>query len=153
MTWDLHLHQHLIITKTPLALAESCTGGYAAHLLTRHPGASTYFLGSFVTYASSMKTSALNVDPYLIKHFTAVSQEVVIAMLQGIFSHSQAEIGGAISGIAGPDAVDAPLGTMWIATGKKNNPPSVCCLHMTGDRFSIIEQASQALFAAISRLI
>jgi nicotinamide-nucleotide amidase len=86
-----------------LAIAESCTGGLAAELVTRIPGSSRYFLGGVVAYANSAKTTLLGVPSELIASHGAVSAEVARAMAEGVRSRLGADLGLAFTGIAGPD--------------------------------------------------
>ena len=86
-----------------LALAESCTGGLAAELLTRIPGSSRYFLGGAVVYANSAKTELLGVPPALLAEHGAVSAQVARAMAEGVRARLGADFGLAFTGIAGPD--------------------------------------------------
>lgn len=86
-----------------LAIAESCTGGLAAALLTRIPGSSRYFLGGAVAYANAAKTQLLGVPAELISAHGAVSTEVARAMAEGVRRHLGADFGLAFTGIAGPD--------------------------------------------------
>ncbi|MBK9291437.1 MAG: competence/damage-inducible protein A [Bacteroidetes bacterium] len=100
-----------------LGLAESCTGGYLAHLITSLPGSSAIFKGSIVAYANEAKTALLGVDESLISAFGAVSQEVALAMAQGARQRLQTDYALGITGIAGPDGgtPEKPVGTVWIA--------------------------------------
>jgi nicotinamide-nucleotide amidase len=109
--------------KWMLACAESCTGGYISHLLTLVPGSSQYFKGAIVSYANDMKEKSLRVNPQTIERFGAVSEETVIEMLDGLLTHTNAEIGVAISGIAGPDGgtIEKPVGTIWLTLGTLEN--------------------------------
>jgi nicotinamide-nucleotide amidase len=94
----------LLATKgLTLAIAESCTGGLAAELLTRTPGSSRYFVGGVVTYANSAKTELLGVPAALIAEHGAVSEPVARAMAEGMRARLGATIGLAFTGIAGPD--------------------------------------------------
>jgi nicotinamide-nucleotide amidase len=95
-----------------LAIAESCTGGLAAELLTRIPGSSRYFLGGAVVYANSAKTELLGVPAALIAEHGAVSAEVARAMAEGVRARLGASFGLAFTGIAGPDGGSAqkPVG-------------------------------------------
>lgn len=106
-----------------LATAESCTGGYIAHLITSVPGSSGYYEGSFCTYSYKSKSDILDVDPQLIIDQGAVSQDVVEEMASGLFLHFDADYGIAVSGIAGPGGgtEDKPVGTVWISVGKEND--------------------------------
>jgi nicotinamide-nucleotide amidase len=100
-----------------LALAESCTGGLAAELLTRIPGSSRFFLGAAVAYANQVKTQLLGVPPALIAAHGAVSAEVARAMAEGARSRLGADLGLAFTGIAGPDGGSAqkPVGLVHYA--------------------------------------
>jgi nicotinamide-nucleotide amidase len=101
------------------AAAESCTGGVIGHLMTSVPGSSKYFLGSVVAYSNEMKTKVLNVPSDMITEYGAVSEQAASAMLSGILKLSGANIGVAVTGIAGPDGgtPEKPVGTVWIAAG------------------------------------
>lgn len=107
----------LIKKKRTLALAESCTGGLAAHRVTDVPGSSRYFLGGIVSYSDRVKSSMLGVDARLIKRHGAVSAPVAMAMAQGVRRALGASIGVAITGIAGPAGGSAkkPVGLVYIA--------------------------------------
>jgi nicotinamide-nucleotide amidase len=103
-----------------LAVAESCTGGLAAELLTRMPGSSRYFLGAAVVYANQAKTELLGVPAELIARHGAVSAEVARAMAEGVRARLGADIGLAFTGIAGPDGgtAEKPVGLVhWAAAG------------------------------------
>lgn len=97
--------------------AESCTGGYVAHLITSAPGASAYFPGTVVTYSYEMKTKLLGVNPETLLQFGAVSEETVREMARGALQTLGVDVALAISGIAGPDGgtPEKPVGTVWIA--------------------------------------
>lgn len=107
-----HLGARLVEQGLTLAIAESCTGGLAAELMTRTPGSSRYFLGGAVVYANSAKTSLLGVAPELIAQHGAVSAEVARAMAEGVRQRLGADYGLAFTGIAGPDGGTAqkPVG-------------------------------------------
>ncbi len=100
-----------------LSLAESCSGGYLAHLITSVAGSSKYFKGSFVSYSNEMKQSILGVKATDIEQFGAVSQQVVEQMASGIQRITGADYTIATSGIAGPagGTMKKPVGTVWIA--------------------------------------
>jgi nicotinamide-nucleotide amidase len=101
-----------------LSLAESCTGGYIAHLITSVPGASGYFLGSAIPYSNQAKSKLLKVSQDDIESEGAVSATVVEQMAVGVQQLFSTDFSIATSGIAGPDGgTDAkPVGTVWIAT-------------------------------------
>ena len=104
-----------------MATAESCTGGYIAHLITTMPGSSDFYNGSIVSYSNEAKEKLLAVEASIINTKGAVSEEVVIRMLSGVLMKMNADYGVAVSGIMGPDggSDEKPVGTVWIAAGSK----------------------------------
>jgi nicotinamide-nucleotide amidase len=100
-----------------LSTAESCTGGYLAHLITSIPGSSAYFNGSIVSYSNEVKINSLGVNPNTLKAFGAVSRDTVIEMANGVKRVLSSDCSIAVSGIAGPDGgtEEKPVGTVWIA--------------------------------------
>lgn len=100
-----------------LCLAESCTGGWIAKLLTDLPGSSRWFERGFVTYSNAAKRELLGVPETILDAHGAVSRETVLAMAQGALAHSHADFAIAVSGIAGPDggSADKPVGLVWLA--------------------------------------
>jgi nicotinamide-nucleotide amidase len=102
-----------------LATAESCTGGYIAHLLTAMPGASAYYNGSVVSYANAIKQHVLQVSENTLQTAGAVSEETVIQMTKGVLALMKTDYAIAVSGIMGPDGgtPEKPVGTVWIAVG------------------------------------
>ena len=118
---ELALHDALIKKEKTLCLAESCTGGEIASLITHIPGASSYFLGGVVAYSNALKCTALDVSQKVLNEKGAVSREVVLEMLSGILKLTGADYGIAVSGIAGPGGgtKEKPVGTVWGAIGKK----------------------------------
>lgn len=103
--------------KKTLATAESCTGGYMAHLLTSMAGSSAYFKGSVVAYSNDVKAAVLGVSTKSLDDFGAVSQQVVEQMATGACKIIVSDYSIATSGIAGPDGgtEEKPIGTVWIA--------------------------------------
>lgn len=100
-----------------LATAESCTGGYIAHLVTSHAGSSAYFNGSVVSYANSVKTRVLHVSEQVLRTEGAVSEATVRQMASGVRELMQTDYAIAVSGIMGPGggSETKPTGTVWIA--------------------------------------
>ncbi|KAG8174349.1 hypothetical protein JTE90_008321 [Oedothorax gibbosus] len=98
-----------------------------ASLLTAIKGASEFFLGSFVTYSSALKQHILDVPKKILETKGTISAECVLAMLNGALEKSQADVGLAISGIAGPtsDSSHEKIGTMWARYARKkgSSPP------------------------------
>jgi nicotinamide-nucleotide amidase len=100
-----------------ISLAESCTGGLIAKLLTDPPGASAFLERSVVSYANSAKTGCLKVDQEILDRHGAVSPECAEAMARGVQVASGTDISLAVTGIAGPDGgtADKPVGTVYLA--------------------------------------
>ena len=89
--------------KQTTSTAESCTGGYIAHLLTLDPGASNNFKGTVVAYDNEIKIDILKVDRKIIEELGAVSEPVVVQMLKGSLEALKTDYAIATSGIMGPD--------------------------------------------------
>ena len=104
-----------------MATAESCTGGYIAHLITSVAGSSAYYKGSVVGYAYEVKENVLGVKHETLETVGAVSEETVKEMLNGVIKIMEVDYALAVSGIMGPDGgtEEKPVGTVWIAVGKK----------------------------------
>jgi len=124
---DIPLPQALgelcMINKKTIATAESCTGGLVSHQITSIPGASRYFVGSIVAYSNQLKKQLLNVPSEILETFGAVSEETVRHMVSGVLNQTGADIGVAVSGIAGPDGGTKakPVGTICLACGDESN--------------------------------
>jgi len=100
-----------------LSTAESCTGGFMAHLITSVPGSSDYFLGTVVSYSNEVKIDQLGVRQETLEQHGAVSEETAKEMAEGVRKKLKTSIGLATTGIAGPDGGtdEKPVGTVWIA--------------------------------------
>ncbi len=122
---DLPMEQvlgNLLKTKSKtLCTAESCTGGYIAHLLTSMPGSSAYFDGSVVSYSYKAKEDLLHVNKQTLEKYGAVSEEVVREMATGALKTIESNYTIAVSGIMGPGGgmPDKPTGTVWVCVGNK----------------------------------
>ena len=106
----------LIAASKTIAVAESCTGGLLAKLLTDISGASSYFTHGWVTYSNDAKVSELSIDRGLIDDYGAVSEQVAMAMATAARMKSGANIGIGITGIAGPGggSEQKPVGLVYI---------------------------------------
>jgi nicotinamide-nucleotide amidase len=137
--------QLLLAKRQTLALAESCTGGYISHRITRVAGSSDYYYGGAVTYSNDAKVCFLGVDPATLESHGAVSRETALEMSRGIRERTGASIGLSVTGIAGPTggSPEKPVGTVWISI-------STAGLHVArlfnfhGERERIILGTSQA---------
>ena len=100
-----------------LGTAESCTGGLVAHCITNLSGSSAFFLGGVISYANQIKRDLLGVPEEVLLVHGAVSQEVALAMAQGIRRLIGVDVGVSVTGIAGPLGGTAikPVGTVYIA--------------------------------------
>lgn len=109
----------LLSKKQTVGTAESCTGGYIAHLITSHAGSSAYFKGSVVSYDNEVKTDLLGVTTETLQTAGAVSEETVTQMVKGALKQLKTDYALAVSGIMGPDggSAEKPVGTVWVAVG------------------------------------
>ncbi len=109
----------LLQKKATLATAESCTGGYLAHLITAMPGSSAYFKGAVVSYSNEIKEKLLQVSPDTLATEGAVSENTVRQMVAGALQALNTDYAVAVSGIMGPDggSAEKPVGMVWIAVG------------------------------------
>jgi len=108
--------------KLTIATAESCTGGYIAHLLTSIPGSSAYFTGSVVSYDNRIKNEILQVSEETLTTEGAVSEATVASMAKGVLDLMQTHYAIAVSGIMGPDGgtETKPVGLVWVAVANQS---------------------------------
>jgi len=140
--------------KLTLSTAESCTGGYIAHLLTQHAGSSAVFAGGAVAYSYDLKESILGVKHQTLTNFGAVSEQTVKEMAQGAIVHFKTDYAIAVSGIAGPDGgmPGKPVGTVWIAIASQHQV--VAKLFTFGNkRIQNIERSATAAFIMLLNLL
>lgn len=137
---EVALGKLLMSKNKSMATAESCSGGYIAHLITAIPGSSTYFKGTVVAYAYDVKEDVLGVQHSTLETKGAVSEETVTEMLKGLLNKTTADYGIATSGIMGPGGgtEDKPVGTVWVAVGSRENMIAKK-LHFRFDRLKNIE--------------
>lgn len=146
--------EQLIKSGKTVATAESCTGGYIAHLISSVPGASNYFKGSMVSYSNEVKENVLNVSPQTLEKFGAVSEEVVSEMFYSIIEKMKVEYAIAVSGIMGPlgGSNEKQVGTVWIAIGSKENMITKK-LVLPFDRTKNIESTGQLAIILLLKII
>lgn len=111
-----------------VSTAESCTGGYIAHLITSVPGASACFKGGIVSYDNSIKESLLNVPKSVLETEGAVSEATVKIMAENVLRIMKTDYSIAVSGIMGPDGGTSakPVGMVWIAIAKSGKTIAKC---------------------------
>lgn len=99
-----------------VSFAESCTGGLLAKMITDVSGSSSVFECGIVSYSNRIKHDILHVKSETLENYTAVSEQTVIEMAQGVKKLSASDIAAAVSGIAGPesDGSGLPVGLIWI---------------------------------------
>ena len=134
-----------------LAVAESCTGGLLGERITNIPGSSDVFLGGVIAYHNDVKREWLGVASEDLARFGAVSEEVVLQMAAGARKEFGADIGIAITGIAGPGGgtPEKPVGLVWIAVAAPE--AKARRFQMIGDRAEIRERAAQAALEMLRR--
>ncbi len=126
-----------------IATAESCTGGWAAQVITHTAGSSGWFERGFVTYGNEAKVEMLGVRPETLERFGAVSQETAAEMAAGALKNSSALISLAITGIAGPTggSPGKPVGTVSFAWCRAGETAETDTVVFVGDREAIRRQA------------
>ena len=126
-----------------LATAESCTGGWAAQVITHTAGSSEWFERGFVTYANEAKVEMLGVRPETLQEFGAVSQETAAEMAVGALKNSKAMFSLAITGIAGPTggSPGKPVGTVCFAWCRVGEAAEAETVQFAGDREAVRRQA------------
>jgi nicotinamide-nucleotide amidase len=130
-----------------LAVAESCTGGLIAHRVTNVPGSSRYFKQGAVTYANEAKIAMLGVASETLERFGAVSEQVAVAMAEGMKKTAGVDYALSVTGIAGPagGTADKPVGLVFIGLASSDGT-TAHRFQFTGDRTIIRERAAnQAL--------
>ncbi len=136
-----------------LSTAESCTGGYIAHLLTRHAGASAVYVGGGVTYSNALKQKIVGVRKETLEKYTAVSEETIREMVEGSLKTFDTDYAIAVSGYAGPDAgPDQPAGSIWVAVAGKNKTKTRY-LQFGNKRQQNIERAAATALTMLFHLV
>lgn len=126
-----------------LSMAESCTGGYLAHMITSIPGSSEYFAGSIVAYSNEVKVRELGVSEETLAQHGAVSEATIKEMAENVRKKFNTDIGVATSGVAGPSggSAEKPVGTVWIAYADRDKTVTRL-LRLSKDRLVNIKVAS-----------
>lgn len=135
----------LTARRLTISTAESCTGGLVGHRITNVAGSSEYYLGGVTSYANQAKVSLLNVKLQTLETHGAVSPETVAEMAAGVRASLAADIGIAVSGIAGPGGgtPSKPVGLVWL--GLSASDGNWTRQHnFEGERAAIKDQAAEA---------
>ena len=135
--------------------AESCTGGWVAKVITDIEGSSHWFERGFVTYSNRSKRELLGVGEGVLERHGAVSEAVVRSMVQGALQRSPADLALSISGIAGPGGgtADKPVGTVWLAWGRRNGETRAEKRRFHGEREAVRRQAAAAALRGMIDLV
>lgn len=146
--------KRLIEKKLKISAAESCTGGLFTALITEISGASEILEESIVTYSNEAKMRELGVKKDTLDAVGAVSRETAKQMAEGIRSHTGADVGVGITGIAGPGGgtPEKPVGTVFIGVST-NEGTVIRELHLSGSRNDVREAACHTAFEMIENQI
>ena len=130
-----------------ISTAESCTGGYLAHLLTEIPGSSRYYWGSVVSYDNSVKINMLGVSSNTVKKYGAVSSQCVREMAEGVRKKLGTTYSISTSGIAGPGGATPgkPVGTLWMAASGPKGTVTATIVSKSTRKINIERFAASAL--------
>jgi nicotinamide-nucleotide amidase len=139
-----------------VSVAESCTGGLVSAAITAIPGSSEIFEGGLVTYSNEMKARVLNVSTDVLETFGAVSIATAWSMAQGLIEVTDADVGVAITGVAGPGGgtEKKPVGTVVFARAERGADPQHVVAdsrHFAGESRSQIQL--QAALCALELLL
>ncbi len=128
-----------------LSSAESCTGGLIAGAVTSVPGISSYYKEGFITYANEAKKKHLDVPQRTLREHGAVSHQVAFYMVHGLIKNTGADVGVAVTGIAGPGggSKEKPVGLVYISTCAKGDV-TVTKNIFKGDREEVRNKAVDA---------
>ena len=130
-----------------VATAESCTGGYIGHLLSKHAGSSTFYTGGIISYDNRIKTQFLDVPTKILQTVGAVSKEAVEQMAIAVREKMNTDYAISVSGIMGPtgNTDEKPLGMVWVGVANKEKVVSKV-FYLRFDRQRNIEiTATQAI--------
>ncbi len=137
-----------------LAVAESCTGGLIGDRITNVPGSSGYFRGGVIAYSDDAKKKLLGVKSLTLKKWGAVSEQTVSEMAAGVCSRLGADVGVAVSGVAGPGGGTQvkPVGLVCICVRAERQQTAERHL-FRGDRRAVKEQSAAAALELCRRVL
>jgi PncC family amidohydrolase len=154
MTLEETIGRALTARKLTLAVAESCTGGLIGHRLTNVPGSSTYFLGGVIAYAYEAKEHILGVHHLTLYEHGAVSEPTAREMAHGVRRELSADIGLAVTGIAGPGGglPGKPVGLTWVALSARDFERAEHYIWQ-GDRATNKEKSAEAALELVQEYL
>jgi PncC family amidohydrolase len=137
-----------------LAVAESCTGGLIADRITNVPGSSGYFVGGAIAYSNTVKSKVLGVRTQTLAKWGAVSEQTVREMAAGICRRFGAQVGVAVSGIAGPSggSMAKPVGLVYVCV-KAGKTLTAERHRFRGGRRAVKEQSAEAALCVCRRVL
>ena len=138
-----------------LAVAESCSGGLLGERITNIAGSSEVFLGGVIAYHNDVKRDLLGVTEEDLRSYGAVSEKVVLQMAAGVRARLGADVGLAVTGVAGPGGgtADKPVGLVWIALDVAGSEAKARRFQLVGDRIEIRQRAAQAALEMLRRAL
>ena len=137
-----------------ISTAESCTGGYISHLLTKHSGSSTFYIGSLIAYHNHIKKEHLDVTNEILTTVGVVSIEAVEKMATSVLKKFNTDYAIAVSGIMGPtgNTPEKPIGMVCIGIASKNTVVSKT-IYLKYDREKNIELTAMYALHFMRKLI
>ena len=160
MTWkkinieSKNLIQLLTRNLLNISFAESCTGGLISSAIIHNPGSSNVLNNSYITYSNESKMRELGVKKLILSSFGSVSQECCLMMLNGLLKKTKANVGIAVTGIAGPggSSKEKPVGTVWVSYGNQKKQISKKFI-FPGNRLDIRLQTTLISLKKINKFI
>jgi nicotinamide-nucleotide amidase len=144
-----------LLSERSIAIAESCTGGMLAARLTDLAGSSRYMHGGLVVYCNESKVAQAGVEKQLIEEHGAVSEQVAVALAEGVRTALDAEVGVGVTGIAGPDGGSAqkPVGLVWLSVARAGQAAFTRSVRLPGGRPEVRERAVTVAMHMIRRAL
>ena len=160
MTWkkinieSKNLLQLLTKNLLNISFAESCTGGMISSAIIHNPGSSNILNNSYITYSNESKIKELGVTKQILSNFGSVSQECCLMMLNGLLKKTKANVGIAVTGIAGPggSSKEKPVGTVWVGYGSQKKQMSKKFI-FAGNRLEVRLQTTLISLQKINKFI
>ncbi|UCC94997.1 MAG: CinA family protein [Candidatus Omnitrophota bacterium] len=137
--------------KTTVSVAESCSGGYLAYLLTKVPGSSKVFKGGLIVYSLDAKKKFFKISPWLLKKTKGVSGKIAFLLAQKVRNLFRTDIGVSIVGFAGPQAQKGiKIGTVFMCVADKRGL-EVKKMIIKGGRDQVRKKASRFAVELLSK--